>query len=97
MLILKWLGIILFVVVASAIALGQAGMLQGQVPTDLGVHGGSLKSPLLTENSVSSQAALYPDHPQRQHAAIAPLTLRGDGLATIARLKNVVNAMSGAK
>ena len=97
MLILKWLVIVLTLVVVFVIAVGQAGKLQGQVPADLGVHGGRLKPPSLTENSVSSQTALYPDHPQRQYAAIAPLTLRGDGLATIARLKTVVNAMSGAK
>lgn len=97
MLILKWLLILLSVLVAAAIAAGQMGLLKGQVPTDLGVHGDRLKSPSLTENSVSSQAALYPDHPQRQYAEISPLALRGDGPATIARLKTVVAAMSGAR
>ena len=93
----KWGVTLLFVVVVAAIAAGQAGLLQGKAPADLGVHGGKLKPPALTPNSVTSQAALYPDQPQRQNAEIAPLALRGDGLATIARLKDVVAAMPGAK
>ena len=97
MLIVKWLVALLLVVVVSAIAAGQAGLLQGKTPADLGVHGGKLKPPAVTPNSVTSQAALYPDQPQRQNAEIAPLALRGDGLATIARLKDVVAAMPGAK
>lgn len=97
MLILKWLVILLLVLVASAIAAGQTGMLQGKAPDDLGVQGGKLKSPSLTENSVSSQAGLYRDHPQRQYAETLPLALRGDGPATIAKLKSVVQAMPGAK
>jgi uncharacterized protein (DUF1499 family) len=89
--------ILLAVVVAGAIGVGQAGLLQGSAPADLGVHDGRLKPPADTPNSVTSQAALYPMHPQRQNADIAPLPLRGDGPATIARIKAVVEAMPGAK
>ena len=95
--ILKWIVFGLVVLAAGVVAVGQAGLLQGSVPTDLGVHGGRLKPPSATENSVSSQAALYPDHPQRAYAEIAPLALRGDGPATIAKLKAVVSQMHGAK
>ncbi len=51
----------------------------------------------MTENSVTSQAALYPDHPQRKYADIAPLALKGDGPATIAKIKAIVEKMDGAK
>lgn len=97
MLILKWLMVGLLVLALAAMAAGQAGLLQGKVPTDLGVHQGKLKPPSATANSVSSQAALYPDHPQRRYADIAPLAVRGDGPATLARLQHVVAAMPGAR
>ncbi|MEO8123377.1 MAG: DUF1499 domain-containing protein [Burkholderiales bacterium] len=97
MLVLKWLVIVLLVLVVGVIAAGQAGLLQGTAPDDLGVHDGRLKPPSVTDNSVSSQAAMYPDHPQRAYAEIAPIALRGDGPATIAKLKAIVSQMRGAK
>ena len=48
-------------------------------------------------NSVTSQAALYLDHPQRNYADIAPLALRGDGPATLAKIKAIVEGMDGAR
>jgi uncharacterized protein (DUF1499 family) len=75
----------------------QFGLFQGRAPTDLGVHDGRLKPPANTPNSVSSQADLYPDHPQRDFARIAPLNLRGDGAQSIARLREVLAAMPGAR
>jgi uncharacterized protein (DUF1499 family) len=95
--IFKRMLILLAVVVAGAIGAGQVGLWQGSTPTDLGVRDGRLKPPANSPNSVSSQAALYPTHPQRQNADIAPLPLRGDGPATIASIKAVVQAMPGAK
>ena len=101
MFIIKWLVIwsvvMTLVLIVLAVAAGQLGFLQGTEPTDLGVRDGRLKPPSSTENSVSSQAALYPDHPQRQYAAIAPLALKGDGPATLARIKAIVEGMDGAK
>ena len=97
MLILKWLSILLVVAVLAAIGVGQAGLFRRSAPTDLGVRGGKLKPPSATDNSVTSQAALYPDHPQRLASQIAPLALRGDGPATIARIRSVVQATPGAK
>jgi len=97
MLVVKWIVIVVLVLVVGAIAAGQLGLIRGKAPTNLGVQQGKLKGLSSTDNSVSSQADLYPDHPQRQYSSIAPLALRGDGPATIAKLKGVVEAMSGAK
>jgi uncharacterized protein (DUF1499 family) len=97
MLILKWTVIVLVVLVVGAIGAGQAGLFGGTPPTDLGVRDGKLKPPSATDNSVTSQAALYPEHPQRRYSEIAPLALRGDGPATIVKLKTVVEATPGAK
>ena len=97
MLVFKWILIIVAIAVVGAIAAGQAGLLTGSEPTDLGVHEGRLKPPSNTDNSVTSQAGLYPDHPQRAYADIAPLPLRGDGPATMEKLKAVVAAMEGAR
>ena len=97
MLIVKWFVIVVVVLVVVAVALGQLGFLQGTPPTDLGVRDGKLKPPSMTENSVTSQAALYPDHPQRKYADIAPLPVKGEGPATIAQIKAIVEGMDGAK
>ncbi|MEO8279777.1 MAG: DUF1499 domain-containing protein [Ideonella sp.] len=88
----------IFSVAALGVVLaGQAGLFSGTEPSGLGVHDGRLKGLSSTENCVSSQASLYPDHPQRQFADIAPIALRGDGPATIARLAQVIKSMPGSK
>ena len=92
-----WFVVLILVGIVLAVAAGQLGFLQGTAPTDLGVRDGKLKPPSMTENSVTSQAALYPDHPQRKYADIAPLALKGDGPATLARIKAIVEGMEGAK
>ncbi len=97
MLIIKWLVIAVLLVIVLAVAAGQLGFLQGTAPNDLGVREGKLKPPSMTENSVTSQAALYPDHPQRKYADIAPLPLKGDGPATLSKIKAIVEGMDGAK
>jgi len=101
MFVIKWLVIwslvAILVLIVLAVAAGHLGFLQGTAPEDLGVRDGKLKPPSTTENSVSSQAALYPDHPQRGYADIAPLPLKGDGPATMARIKAIVEGMEGAK
>ncbi len=94
---LKILLTVLVVVVLAAIGAGRMGWLQGTPPTDLGVKNGRLKPPATTPNSVSSQAALHPDHPMRQKAAIDPLPLKGDGPATLARIATIVETMPGAQ
>ena len=97
MFIIKWLVIAVLLLTVVAVAAGQLGFLQGTAPTDLGARDGTLKPPSMTENSVTSQAALYPDHPQRKYADIAPLPLKGDGPATLSRIKTIVEGMDGAK
>jgi uncharacterized protein (DUF1499 family) len=97
MLIIKWLLIVAALVAIAGILAGQLGLLKGKMPTDLGVHEGRLKPPSKTPNSVSSQASLYPDHPQRAYADIAPLPLNGDAAATLARIGNIVEAMEGGE
>lgn len=95
--ILIW-GLVLLAVLAVALALaGQLGLLKGTPPNNLGVRDGRMKAPSGGPNSVSSQAALYPDHPQRQASEIAPIALRGDGPATLARIKTIAQGMPGAK
>jgi uncharacterized protein (DUF1499 family) len=76
---------------------GQAGLFAGTPPSDLGVHDGKLKAPSNTDNSVTSQASLYPDSPQSKAAEIAPLALRGTGPETIAKIKSVVEGTGSAK
>lgn len=95
--IFAWLVIIVMSLALLAVVAGQLGFLQGAPPADLGVRDGKLKPPSMTENSVSSQAALYPDHPQRHYADIAPLPVKGDGPATLARIKAIVEGMEGAR
>lgn len=88
----------LLTVLAVGLLLGaRLGWFGGSAPGNLGVSDGRLKAPLKSPNSVSSQAALWPDHPQRAAAAIAPLALRGDGPATMARLEQIIQGMDGAR
>lgn len=89
-----WIAILLAIVVLVA---GQLGMLSGKPPQDLGVKDGRLKPPSKTPNSVSSQADLYPDHPQRDYARIEPLPIQVDAAGSIARLKSVLESMDGVR
>lgn len=71
---------------------GQVGLLKGRTPTDLGVRDGRLKPPSQTPNSISSQAHLYPQHPQRAYASMEPLRYSGDQAAAMQRLLGVLKA-----
>lgn len=88
---------IAFYIVLAAIVLAlvaaQVGLLSGQRPDDIGVKDGRLKPPSGTRNSVSSQAGLYPDHPQRTYATIDPLPWKAAGAAQ--SLKVLDAAMRG--
>lgn len=98
---MRWTTIAVVTVVALpalVLAAGQAGLLGGRAPDDLGVRDGRLKAPPRTPNCVSSQTGLWPGAANREHAEIAPLALRGgDGPATLARLGEIVRAMPGAE
>lgn len=95
--LLKWFLIVVLLLAVVAIVAGQLGLLSGREPRNLGVHEGKFKPPSKTENSVSSQAGLHPDHPMRAYADIAPLALNGDGPATMARLSKLLQTMPGVK
>jgi uncharacterized protein (DUF1499 family) len=75
------------------IAAGQLGAFGGTTPTDLGMKNGRLKAPSATPNSVTSQAALWPDNPQATRAAIEPLRYRGDGPAALRTLAALLRGM----
>jgi len=97
---MAWLrGIAIFLVVLALLVLlaGQLGLLRGAEPKRLGLQEGKLKPPSNTPNSVSSQAELWPDHPQLAYARIAPLAITGDADAAWARLQQAVAAMPGAR
>lgn len=95
MALLKWTLCALLAAAITLVLAGQLGLLGGRTPDDLGVKDGRLKPPSATENSVSSQAGLYPDHPMRAYAEIAPLPLQGDGPSTLARLRQLLQDMPG--
>ena len=97
---LKWLWIVPIVLVlltVIALVAGQAGLLRGRAPADLGLRDGRFKPPSKSPNSVSSQADLWPNQPQAAKAQIAPLALVGDGAATLARIEAIVRATPGAE
>ena len=101
---LRWILIAAGVVVVLTLLVagaGQSGLLAGTAPTDLGVRDGRLKAPSSSPNSVSSQADMWPDHPQRERARIAPLPLLGSGPgagpATMTRLRQLVESTPGAR
>jgi uncharacterized protein (DUF1499 family) len=88
----------LIVVAVAVLVAARLGAFSGGAPSSLGVRDGKLKPPSRTPNSVSSQADLWPDAPQKDNARIAPIALvGGDAKATIARLAQVVEALPGSK
>jgi uncharacterized protein (DUF1499 family) len=86
------------VLLALAVALAaQFGLLRGRMPNDLGARDGRLKPPSTSPNSVSSQAGLYPDNPQRAYAQVAPFPAADGGPQTLERIRRIVESMDGAK
>lgn len=91
---------LVFYIVLTAIVLAlvaaQVGLLSGQRPADLGVKDGRLKPPSVTRNSVSSQAALLTDHPQRAYASIQALPFKAGGAAaSMKALESALATMPG--
>lgn len=96
----RWAARALALAAAVALAVlgaGQAGLLKGTPPAVRGVVDGRFAPPSATPNSVSSQAGLWPGHPQAAAAQIAPLPAKGDAATTMARLRDAVAAMPGAE
>lgn len=75
---------------AGLVLVGQLGFFTGKAPDTLGVVDGRLSPPSATPNSVSSQATLYPEHPQKDYASIAPFTYQGDGDAAMEKLAGLL-------
>jgi uncharacterized protein (DUF1499 family) len=94
--VIGWIALGLALLGLAAWLAGRLGALRGTPPSDLGVHAGRLKPPSRTPNSVSSQADLYPEHPMREGARIAPLPASDGAAASIARVRAAVERMSGA-
>lgn len=92
------LGFIIFILPLLVLAAGQFGLLMGRAPTDLGVREGKLKPPSRTANSVSSQAALWPEGEYASaYARIEPFATGGRGPAAMARLRSVISDWPGAR
>ena len=94
--VLMYIVMTIVFLLVGALAAAQLGAFTGQTPQDIGVTQGQLKAPSMTNNSVSSQAGLYPEHPQYMQARIAPLELRGDGPATLQKIQNIVETTPDA-
>ena len=95
--ILTWTAVGLASVAGLIPIAGQLGAFQGTAPTDLGVKDGRLKAPSLTPNSVSSQADLFADHPQRAYAQIAALQFPGNAKTDMATVAQAVQALGGCQ
>jgi uncharacterized protein (DUF1499 family) len=93
MAIIQWLLIVVVAIAVLLVIAGQAGLLRGSAPADLGVQQGKLKRPSKTENSVSSQADLWPDHPMRDYARIEPFKYSGDGKAALQKIAGILQGM----
>jgi uncharacterized protein (DUF1499 family) len=76
---------------------GRFGAFSGTPPTDLGVREGKLKAPSLTDNSVSSQAALHAASAPPASARINPFPFQGNAEASMARLRSVLETTEGLR
>lgn len=96
--ILKWLLITIVALVVLGIVAGQLGMLSGKAPADLGVTDGKLKRPSNTNNSVTSQAKLWPG-PTTSKADIPPFNIPAGSTAaaTLATLQKAIEATPGMR
>lgn len=87
---------LLIVIIALPVLLifaGQLGMLSGTPPNNLGLREDKLKPPSKTPNSVTSQAGLWPDHPQAARSAIEPLRYSGDGKLAMKKVATILRNM----
>jgi uncharacterized protein (DUF1499 family) len=92
------LGFLFIILPLLVLAMAQFGWLTGRAPDDLGVREGKLKPPSRTQNSVSSQAQLWPegDYASR-YAQIEGLSVRGDSAEALLRLRALLVSWPGAR
>ncbi|HVG04067.1 MAG TPA: DUF1499 domain-containing protein [Burkholderiaceae bacterium] len=80
------------------LAAGQFGFLKGRPPAEPGLREGKLKPPSRTQNSVSSQAALWPEGEYAvEYATIEPLAFTQDSALAMNRLRDVLAGWPGAR
>ena len=98
---MRTLAILAFIVIILPLLLlaaGQFGFLKGRPPADLGLREGKLRPPSRTENSISSQAALWPATDYAvEYAAIEPLAFTQDSALAMNRLRDVLTNWPGAR
>ena len=88
---------IFIIVPLLLLAAGQFGLLKGRPPSEPGLREGKLKPPSRTQNSVSSQASLWPAADYAvEYAAIEPLAFTQDSALAMNRLRDVVAGWPGA-
>lgn len=94
--VMKWFLLLTLVLPVLLLLAGQAGLLRGAPPGGLGVSQARLKTLSNTPNCVSSQAHLYPGHPQQTYAQIDPLPLKAAGpQASLDALTQALKGMNG--
>ena len=80
------------------LAAGQFGLLKGRPPSEPGLREGKLKPPSQTQNSVSSQASLWPEGEYAvEYATIEPLEFTQDSALAMNRLRDVLAGWPGAR
>ena len=92
------IAIILSIVPLLVLAAGQFGLLRGRPPAEPGLREGKLQPPSRTHNSVSSQAALWPEGQYAvEYATIEPLAFTQDSALAMNRLRDVLAGWPGAR
>ena len=92
------LAFILIILPLIVLAAGQFGLFKGRPPTEPGLREGKLKPPSRTQNSVSSQAALWPEGEYAvEYARIEPIAFTQDSALAMNRLRDVLAGWPGAR
>ena len=92
------LAFIFVIVPLLVLAAGQFGLFKGRSPTEPGLREGRLKPPSRTQNSVSSQAALWPEGEYAvEYAKIEPIAFTQDSALAMNRLRDVLAGWPGAR
>lgn len=92
------LAIIFIILPLLLLAAGQFGLLRGRPPAEPGLREGKLKPPSRTQNSVSSQAALWPAGEYAvEYATIEPFAFTQDAALAMNRLRDVLAGWPGAR
>ena len=87
---------IFIIVPLLLLAARQFGLLKGPPPSEPGLREGKLKPPSRTQNSVSSQASLWPEADYAvEYAAIEPLAFTQDSALAMNRLRDVLAGDTG--